>query len=336
MITPTPPAAEQLLDPQLVIRLTASKYYMLASVVILYFDYFLTFDLEVKNLWKKPFTGPTILFFLNRYYPLLLYAVVLVAVHDPFWAGETCESFKRFPLVAALVSEAIIGIIVILRLFALYSRSIKLLCILLPLYILQLMLGGWASDAVTQATGLPPGSGCIITVSPNLASRFAWLWGSAAIFDSLVFGLTMYRTARLRETGLKVPLTTLFLRDGLVYFGVMFSAKLLNFTLFWTAVTSDLVTLNWTFNNIITVIMINRLVLNLREEGSRNTIVSSVGEEKYPPYPPPFMETFVAKLGGSIPSQTSSEGMYHEMDEDEKVSLGFKQDSLVKLEEGRR
>ena len=70
-------AFTQLPDPQLLIRLLASKYYMLASVgpyshpsprpahsptVILYFDYFLTFDLEVRQLWKKPFTGPTVLF----------------------------------------------------------------------------------------------------------------------------------------------------------------------------------------------------------------------------------------------------------------------------------
>jgi len=333
----TPQAAEQLLDPQLFTYLIASKYYMLASIVILYFDYFLTFDLEIENLWKKRFTGPTILFLLNRYYPMLFYVVVLVAVHDPSWSGEACENFKRFPLISALVSEAILGIIVILRLYALYSQDRRLLYVLVPGYVLQLMIGGWASDAVERVIGLPPGSGCIISVPTEYASRFAWLWGSSAAFDTLVFGLTMYRTLQLRKGGLKIPLTTLFLRDGLVYFAVMFSARLLNFILYWTAVNPGLVTLNWTFNNTITVIMMNRLVLNLRKEGSRTTIVTSKPKSTSTE---PFMQTFVAELGQPILTQSDVDEMdaWDKMqDEDEESSMGSRpgrEDQLVHLEKG--
>lgn len=48
-------------------------------------------------------------------------------------------------------------------------------------------------------------------------SGFAWLWGASAVFDTVVFGLTLYRVLTLRKTGLKVPLTTLFLRDGMQF-----------------------------------------------------------------------------------------------------------------------
>lgn len=263
-----------LYDPSLLLRVLASKYYMLASVVVLFFDYFLTFDLEVERLWKKAFTVTGSLLLLNRYYPLLIYPFVLYSVHAD-WSPEFCESFARFPFIAALISDAIIGIIIILRIYAIYYSHKKILLILLPLFVGQLLLGGWASDSILRAKHLPPGTGCIVDVPHQALLRFALLWGSSACFDSLIFVLTMYRTLSLRRSGLKTGLMQLFLRDGLLYFGIMTSAKLLNFVLFWTAVTANLVTLNWAFNNIITVIMVNRLVFNIHEEVSRDVIPSS-------------------------------------------------------------
>jgi len=310
----TPQAAEQLWNPQMIMRLVASKYYLLASVVTLFFDYFLTFDLEVKSLWKRPLTGPSVLFLLNRYYPLLVYGVVLTSVYDPFWDAKTCEAFKFFPFIAAHLSEAMLGIIVILRLFALYGRSYRVLSLLLLVYIVQLTLGGWASVTVVRATDLPRGSGCIVTVPKEFINRFALLWGFAAIFDTLVFGLTTYRTLHLWTSGLKFRLTTLFLRDGVIYFAVMFSAKLLNFLLFWTAVTANLVTLNWAFNNVITVIMVNRLVLNLREEASHTMALSN--NQPHNSIGPSYnTNNFVASLGRFVTPTLPDEDENHAYDE---------------------
>ena len=40
-------------------------------LVILYYDYFLTFDKEYQRIWKNRKFKSSILFFLNRYLPLL-------------------------------------------------------------------------------------------------------------------------------------------------------------------------------------------------------------------------------------------------------------------------
>ncbi|KAF8583116.1 hypothetical protein K439DRAFT_82687 [Ramaria rubella] len=102
----------------------------------------------------------------------------------------------------------------------------------------------------------------------------------------------MVRTYQLRRPGLRLPLLSLLFRDGLVYYAVMSITKLLNFVLFWTAVTqANLVTLNWAFNSIITVIMVNRIVMNLREEGYRRTTVPET-----PTYNMSFMQTFLAGI----------------------------------------
>jgi len=38
------------------------------------------------------------------------------------------------------------------------------------------------------------------------------------VFDTLLFGLTLFKTLSLRKTGLRAPLVTLFMRDGIIYF----------------------------------------------------------------------------------------------------------------------
>jgi hypothetical protein len=39
--------------------------------VVLYFDWLLTFSQEVETFWKSKLTGPTVLFLLNRYIPII-------------------------------------------------------------------------------------------------------------------------------------------------------------------------------------------------------------------------------------------------------------------------
>lgn len=49
---------------------TFHKIDFILSVVILYYDYFLTFDDEVRFFWGRKWSSITFLFFFNRYFPL--------------------------------------------------------------------------------------------------------------------------------------------------------------------------------------------------------------------------------------------------------------------------
>lgn len=49
---------------------TFHKMDSIPSVVILYYDYFLTFDDEVRFFWGRKWSSITFLFFFNRYFPL--------------------------------------------------------------------------------------------------------------------------------------------------------------------------------------------------------------------------------------------------------------------------
>ncbi|KAF8522389.1 hypothetical protein JB92DRAFT_2706540, partial [Gautieria morchelliformis] len=116
--------------------------------------------------------------------------------------------------------------------------------------------------SMPHRVSLPPGFvGCILTGSGRLFTPF---WAMPLITDSVVFLLTILRTRLYaNEKGRTSPLLQLFVRDGALYFLCIFSANLLNVVLFLVA-TEDLKAIGASFSQIITSVMISRLVLNLR------------------------------------------------------------------------
>ncbi|KAF8530694.1 hypothetical protein JB92DRAFT_3182853 [Gautieria morchelliformis] len=98
---------------------------------------------------------------------------------------------------------------------------------------------------------------------------FTPFWVMPLITDLVVF-LLMILCTRLyaNENGRTLLLFQLFVRDGALYFLCIFSANLLNVVLFLvhhsSVATEDLKAIGARFSQIITSVMILRLVLNLR------------------------------------------------------------------------
>lgn len=257
-----------------------SKYYQLASVIILLYDYVITLDMEIEWVWSRlkrsKITIADALFLLNRYFPLISYFWIIFAYGQSYWSPSACSIFLHFPLVMTTISECIIGVIVMLRLYAVYLGAVWVPACLGILVLVSLAFGIRASMSVTLVPPHIGVNGCIMTVKDGSESVFAMLWAMGAIFDATVFFMTIWGTrqrqmcnADQKTTGPKC-LPGLLLRHGIIYFFVMFSAKVVNFAVFWiVSDAKDLITINWTFNHTITVIMISRLVLNLRAQGEQ-------------------------------------------------------------------
>jgi len=62
------------------------------------------------------------------------------------------------------------------------------------------------------------------------------------------------------------------LRDGVMYFVGMLVAEITDFVVF-TNISPDLIAINWTYNSTVTIVLLSRLVLNLRAE--RSTLKSA-------------------------------------------------------------
>lgn len=91
-------------------------------------------------------------------------------------------------------------------------------------------------------------------------------WSGQMAFDAIVFVLTLWRTLRVGRSGNRTLLDVL-IRDGVLYFGLMTGANVANITAFLVCDTSSAKSLVAGFTNVISSIMISRLMLDLHDLG---------------------------------------------------------------------
>ncbi|KAH9849633.1 hypothetical protein C2E23DRAFT_888117 [Lenzites betulinus] len=235
---------------------------------MIFYDIAITFGDEVEKIWKQRFTGATVLWFLNRYLSPLGYIVIIVSFHDPSWSKATCQRYVLYPEVLKIFTATAVGVIFILRLYSIYSKSNVVLYGFGALLVLELGIKIWAFTDGTMLQ-LPPGLvGCILTGKSSPGDRIIYTWVAELVFDSVVFFATLYRTIQLyRRTmiGDAQSLITIIMRDGIMYFAAIFVSNLVTVLMFILA-TPDLKVINASFSTLITSLMVSRLMLNLRSE----------------------------------------------------------------------
>ncbi|KAK7046417.1 hypothetical protein R3P38DRAFT_2873683 [Favolaschia claudopus] len=253
-------------DVPIQLQLLANYYLNLISFSLLYYEYFLTINLEVSRYWGLKPTTPTVLFFLNRYGMLFGTAPVIVQY---FWAAEStpqklaiCRAFHGYHQWFAVISQVIIGVMLIFRTYALYERNRRILGLMVFVAAGVIGIGAWAvvagptpkpGDEVAQ---LALYSGCSTGVSSSQAVGLAAAWAGMGVFDCTIFILTLYRAlSRNRVRGL--DLVAVLLRDGAVILLVNLS-NILTFLAYTRGVLT-------TFANVISSVMITRLMFNLRD-----------------------------------------------------------------------
>ncbi|KIM42725.1 hypothetical protein M413DRAFT_122455 [Hebeloma cylindrosporum] len=217
----------------------------------------------------------------SRYATITPYSRGHPALHSSLSANV------RAPVCCFAELSSMISVIMILRVYALYRRSLPILIFLMILWATQI-----AVSAIGLHTGyrvpLPPMLvGCILTGDSPI---FPSLWVSPLITDSCIFILTLWRTRQYIKDSGTAPTVYIFVRDGALYFLVIFLANLMN-TLVYFLAPVDLRALGASFSQMITAVMISRLVLNLR----------SVSTEHHSSPPGPYQGPNVR---GGIPDQS--------------------------------
>ncbi|PPR02230.1 hypothetical protein CVT24_011458 [Panaeolus cyanescens] len=290
---PAPPAVISAVQ-----HLNAGKYFQIAAFVMLVYDHVLTFSDEVERVWKQRMSGATVLFLINRYITPIQFIIIIDAFHDPRWTEEVCNQFVVFEgastaaLVGGYLSEILtrVSVIMILRVYALYGQSKWILGFLLLLLTTQIVITAIGLSQGTRVplppflTGksfetvlsdrvlIPCDAGCILTGDTPL---FPAVWFMPLVTDTCIFVLTLWRARAYWKQSGSTPIMHIFLRDGAMYFFVIFLANLVNTVIYYTAV-EDLKAIGATFSQLITATMISRLVLNLRSiSDGRNNRTSS-------------------------------------------------------------
>ncbi|KAF8874538.1 hypothetical protein BD779DRAFT_251819 [Infundibulicybe gibba] len=126
-----------------------------------------------------------------------------------------------------------------LRVYALYGRSSRVLGGMVIILVFLVVLGCWKLFASQESGAIAPQTlGCQGAPSRDTSMRLAVAWESMFAYDSMIFVLTLAKTWRegrkIKISGTRqLPMITLLLRDGAIYFAVTALANLANILTFY-------------------------------------------------------------------------------------------------------
>ncbi|KAI0752163.1 hypothetical protein C8Q74DRAFT_1393942 [Fomes fomentarius] len=175
-----------------------NRVIFMIAIAILYFEFALTFPLEVERFWGRPSGWASTLFYINRYTSIIFHLPVL---YKYFWA------------------------LLIVRTYALYDCNRKVAIFLSSIAIFGGILGGW-SITQTRGSAYDPlnaaaqwyDHGCLQVLSRSQGAHYAIPWIVALVFDTTVFALTLSRALKF-GLAWRSGLFYIILRDGTIYFG---------------------------------------------------------------------------------------------------------------------
>ncbi|KAF8802105.1 hypothetical protein BYT27DRAFT_7173241 [Phlegmacium glaucopus] len=255
-----------------------TNYVGLASFVILLWDHVDSFADEVEYIWKGKRKGICkfiYLFLFNRYFTPLAFIINLYAYLSPVWTPERCTHFVRYEGCTFAIAVEVVGLMMLLRINALYPHHKWITRGLALILVIETAMNVWLISR-GEAVLHNPNSGIhactmIYDGTSGWASTSAWI---PLLYDTIIFGLTLYRTVppiRREEAGYIIKR---LLEDGLLYYSVIFSVT---FVLTFMIVTAPPGTKNIAaqeknlnarllFNK---VAMMSRITINLRRAGNR-------------------------------------------------------------------
>ncbi|KAH7874881.1 uncharacterized protein C8R40DRAFT_1265418 [Lentinula edodes] len=293
--------SEPLTTAEIQIQVNWNHYMELIEFVILAYDYLLTFDLEIERFWKRDTKRlAAILFFVNRYltllgnipFVLLFFRPGLILryrdslIDDRSRLGRFTQGREALDLYAQILIYVVqinISILFLLRMHAIYGGS-KRIAGFLGVVLMGMMVNNVVQLYLADRTGpaavdLPSASaqvGTIPSFSDTQGLHLAYLWIGIFVFDLCVFSLTLWKTYCIYKDGyISRGIGTVVMRDGLMYFGIITLATLANILAFalGTEFTKGLLPI---FSNIISSVMMSRLMLNLREDRLNETQMSGL------------------------------------------------------------
>jgi len=160
--------------------------------------------------------------------------------------------------------QLLVAVLCALRVYALYSKNNCILLALVALAVASIIVGFIAIATESGAVYLPI---CPVSLGlSNKGGRFLSIaWGGLLAFDVAVFVLTLRKATKV---GYNIPLIQIIVRDGSLYFAVLFFANLANILTLQFAPTL-LKTSATPLTNVLSTTLISRLMLRLRSDRIR-------------------------------------------------------------------
>ncbi|KAH8085961.1 hypothetical protein BXZ70DRAFT_900026, partial [Cristinia sonorae] len=257
-------------------------YMGFVSFMILVWDHIITLADEVEYIWKGK-KGPIVwLFFINRYLSPLGFIVNLFAYMSPTWTPEPfrCQHFVRYEGSMTVIGLNVTALMMLLRVYGMYPSNRYVMAFVSAAFVVELTVNAWLLTHGIACTMIFSADVCVLlsisfaltTISfesvsspAHLASASAWL---PLTYDTIVVILTLNRTLKPVRHHSAGKIMRVLLRDGLLYYSVIFSVNLV-LTLMIALAPEGIQ--NITAH--LTVAMMSRITLHLKKQGRLHEVI---------------------------------------------------------------
>ncbi|KAH9856355.1 hypothetical protein C2E23DRAFT_882429 [Lenzites betulinus] len=271
--------------PAQVVIESNSVYRTLFAVAfaLLFYDFVLTFQEEVERYWTGSFSLASFLFFLNRYLSLLGHIPVIFAFFRSLpasqYVSQLSRSFQLYHFLLSIAVQCIVTALMLLRTYALYGRSRRVLVLLLgiiaigaPLCVWGLLKGQLTGISKSVTFAAPAGANhthtwCNLASSQQEGYDLAIAWGAISAFDATVFVLTLLKALEMGRAW-SGGYFRVMLRDGTIYFAFLFLCYVSNILPY--ALSQPVHKgVSTSVTNVVSSTLISRLMLNIRDPDLR-------------------------------------------------------------------
>ncbi|KAI5124836.1 hypothetical protein M0805_005466 [Coniferiporia weirii] len=241
-----------------------AKFLGAASWTLSVFEHLITLDWEIENIWQRKLSLRIVTWVLNRYvFQLALFPIMIGALH------ASCLKYVRFLGAMHIMVNISSGLMLLLRVFALYGCKKWTLAVLLPFLLVEIALEAWAVAGSQPMKNLDGQIGCILAGNAAHGKQFAIFWAGKPVFTFIVSLMTAAKALRVwKEDALmyRGSLWEVMLRDGVIYFLVILTVNLTNILTYVIAPKGDRF-INAPFTDVIACTMVCRLTINLIQRG---------------------------------------------------------------------
>ncbi|KAF9789853.1 hypothetical protein BJ322DRAFT_1208839 [Thelephora terrestris] len=249
----------------------AFKYYGLATGTILFYDYLLTLEDEIKYMWSRKQSWTFWLFVVNRYFPMTYQIWQLAISYNPLrFATNRCNKTAWYVLFTYTICTLLAQVVLTSRIYAATMNNTVIAIVLLSIVVPHFGLGIWevvlASREGAELSPIPLDAYrvCSPVWHRPLVVSFISI---SLVYDSLAFSMIMFLAARSSRAtaGLKIQtIWRLLAEDATLYFMVIFTSHFVfEMTLLFGRPTIQLIPGVGGVSYI--PVMISRIVLSLRK-----------------------------------------------------------------------
>ncbi|PPQ71956.1 hypothetical protein CVT24_007921 [Panaeolus cyanescens] len=195
------------------------RYVELSSIVLLYYDYFLTLDVEIRYVWQTPLTFLKVLYIVSRYITFI--DTFINAWREFNWVATDvqCLLYYRATVWLSLIGLGACEILLTLRICAVYEMKRMVIYPLSALFVSLcvteiILVYFWLQTVIANAMSeYPHLTGCILYTD---SKKFHTIWILLLVYDTVLFAMISLkgRTVAFRSSTVGMRLSTVVYRDG--------------------------------------------------------------------------------------------------------------------------